>query len=170
MRATDRASGLTFERVRYLLNYDPENGKFSWNVSRGMRKKGGVAGSLHHTGYWILTIDGRSYQSHRLAWFWMMGEWPPVEVDHINLNKSDNRWDNLRAVSSFAENQWNRPTRKDSATGRKWVWQQKSGRFSGRLSVNGRDFYVGIFDTAELAHEACCAKAEELCGQFARSE
>jgi hypothetical protein len=54
-------------------------------------------------------IDKKLIFAHRLAFLYMDGALPPADkcVDHINGNPKDNRWDNLRIVTQFV-NQQNR--------------------------------------------------------------
>src|ERR1700719_1662744 len=88
------------DRLRELLSYDPETGVFRWLVRKRQNVKAGdVAGSFDGCGYCKISIDRRAYKAHRLAWLYMTGEWPPAEIDHINMNRADNRFANLRLAT-----------------------------------------------------------------------
>lgn len=93
---------LTAARLRKLLSYDPETGAFTRLIDRagkgGCAKAGTLAGSKDHRGYMTTAIDGRRYYGHRLAFLWMTGEWPKAGVDHIDRDRSNNAWGNLRDV------------------------------------------------------------------------
>jgi hypothetical protein len=93
---------LTQDRLRELLDYDPDTGIFTWMVNRrgGKAAVGVVAGSRNTDNYVSITVDGEEYLAHRLAFLYMTGAFPPKQVDHINTAKSDNRWCNLRACTS----------------------------------------------------------------------
>lgn len=101
---------LTHARLLELLHYDPDFGEFRNRVRRGQI---GLAGfrtaSEHGRGYRTLKVDGRKYLAHRLAWFYVHGEWPPrgLEIDHVNRVRDDNRISNLRVVTR-SENNRNR--------------------------------------------------------------
>ena len=83
---------LTAERLREVLDYDPDTGVFTRKVRTASSVKvGDVAGSLNGKGYIRIRVDGRLYFAHRLAWLYVHGEWPVDQVDHINGIKNDNR-------------------------------------------------------------------------------
>lgn len=86
------AAILTHARLRELLDYNAETGVFTWRVSRqGHCKAGSAAGARRHDGYIRICVDQRRVWGHRLAWFYVHGEWPSQQIDHINGNPSDNR-------------------------------------------------------------------------------
>jgi len=91
------------EQLQNLLNYDPDTGVFTWRddlpVKRGPRVAGKRAGSRNAEGYLYVEINRRKYKTSRLAFLWMTGEWPTFCVDHINRDRSDDRWCNLRDVT-----------------------------------------------------------------------
>jgi HNH endonuclease len=103
---------LTADRFRYLLDYDPATGVWTWLVSTSnCTRAGAAAGHTGSDGYHRIKIDGRSYLAHRLAWLYQTGAWPKREIDHRTLNKGDNRFENLREATD-AQNVHNRTANK----------------------------------------------------------
>lgn len=104
-----------------------------------------------------------SFQLHR-----EIAKAPPgMEVDHINGNIFDNRKANLR-ICTHQQNNWNKPTRRDSKTGLKGVnFDEARGKYQARIKINGKQLFLGRFSSAIEAHEAYKAKALELFGEYA---
>lgn len=93
---------LTFQRLHQLLHYFPHTGYFMWiaSATNGDYNFGDIAGTVNSHGYRIIGIDNLDYRSGRLAWFYMLGKWPEFEIDHIDGNRLNDMWDNLRDVTS----------------------------------------------------------------------
>lgn len=87
-------------------------------------------------------------------------------VDHINMNRNDNRRSNLR-LASRSENMHNRPKPKSNTTGYKGVFMNK-GRATARTKTNQTVITVGRFDTVEEAAWMYDQWALELHGDHAR--
>lgn len=153
---------LTIERLKALYRYDPDTGVFYRLAQRGAGLAGPVKRRPDSDGYLRLCIDYRSFQQHRLAWFYMTGAWPEL-VDHKNHDKTDNRWCNLREADQSL-NQLNRAgARRGSQTGLLGVHTTKSGKFRSSIKVRGQQRFLGEFDTAEGARAANAAARAELC-------
>ncbi|MDX0897467.1 HNH endonuclease [Sinorhizobium medicae] len=157
---------LSQERLKELLDYDPSTGIFQWKVDRGGMRAGDVAGLLHTNGYIRISVDSRRYYAHRLAFLFMEGEFPPEQVDHIDLSRTNNAWSNLRRAS-VSENMHNREIRSHSTIGFKGVSKNKVG-YMARIRVDKRVIYLGNFKTREEASEAYNKAANDLVGAFAR--
>ena len=158
--------GLTVDRLRQLLSYDPITGLFAWKVSRGRSKFGSRAGNRHCKGYWVIHIDGKNHLAHRLAFALSHGEWPEHEVDHENLQRDDNRLINLRSATP-GQNKAN-TTGGRGISGLKGVSLSR-GRYRAQIQVNSRSHYLGTFETPELAHAAYKQAASQFFGCFARA-
>jgi hypothetical protein len=95
----------------------------------------------------------------------MTGEWPSAEIDHIDKNKLNNAWNNLRAASR-AQNLTNVAAR--SATGFKGVyWDKRRKKWKSHITHNRKTINLGRFNSPEAAHAAYMAKATELFQEFA---
>ena len=76
----------------------------------------------------------------------------PIEVDHINRIRTDNRWSNLRAVTSEM-NQRNKPKNKNNTSGTVGVyWHKGRSKWVARIGKNS--IYLGIFSNLQDAIEA----------------
>ena len=93
------------------------NVKYDTNSASGLtwltgRRAGAVAGTLNDRGYWVVQMQGKKMQVHRIIWEMLNGPIPDGKViDHINQNPSDNRIENLR-LASISDNNCN--ARRDS--------------------------------------------------------
>jgi hypothetical protein len=159
--ATDHP--ITMERLRTLLRYEAETGKFYWLVNRpgGCAKAGTQAGSIEVQGYVVITLLGRRCKAHRLAWFYVHGEWPTEHLDHINGDRTDNRICNLRMVSNAVNMQNLKRARSDNRLNLLGVTAQKN-RFRARIQVDGKLKQIGSFLTAEEAHDAYLIAKRQL--------
>jgi len=153
--------------VRRLLAYDPVTGLLTWKVKRGCRSAGAAAGTVDAKGYVNIQIGRVGFKAHILAWVIMTGEWPQHEIDHRDLAKGNNIWENLRPATQAQQVQ-NRPVRADSLTGLKGV-QRRRHRWIARITVDGQRIYLGRFDDKEAAAAAYAEAATKHFGQYARA-
>jgi hypothetical protein len=160
MKETKRVG---IERLKELLTYDPSTGVFHSARQRGARRKDRVVGCLNAGGYLITCIDYKQFYLHRLAWFYMTGEWPEA-IDHRDGNRANNVFSNLRAAD-WTDNGANKKTVRN---GLKGAYPHGSG-FRSRIKLRGVDLCLGTFRTEEEAHEVYVSKAKELFGEFARA-
>ena len=98
---------ITQDELKAQLEYNPYTGVFTWLSPFAGRRSGNQVGSTRGTGYVSISIGGKSYTAHRLAWLYIHGSFPADQIDHINHIKNDNRIINLRAVT-MAENHKNK--------------------------------------------------------------
>ena len=155
---------LTQEELKQVLHYDPETGVFTWLVAVGGVMVGDVAGTTHVQGYVQVRVGG-FYLAHRLAFLYMTGNFPSIDIDHINGNRSDNRWGNLRPCT-HQQNMFNMKTRVDSISGFKGVTRKRNG-WQARIMINGKPKFLGVFDTPEQAAKVYEGHAKKLHGEFA---
>jgi hypothetical protein len=145
---------LTVERLREVLDYDPETGVFTWRIKTSKKViVGNIAGFHLHHGYLRIKVDKTDFLSHRLAWHHWYGEWPQHGLDHINGVRSDNRITNLRSVPQSINRQNQRIAHGHSKTGLLGVHVHRN-RFEARIQVNGKTISLGGYASAEEANLA----------------
>ena len=164
----DSRAPVTVERVRELLDYDPETGEFRWRQSLGSRKAGDIAGYRKPGEYSRIQIDGKMLLLHRVAWLYVHGVWPKDQIDHINLEKSDNRLVNLREATR-ALNSANTRKPSTNSSGHKGV-RLKRGRWNAQIKVSGKFLFLGSFADPIAAQQAYKSAAEKYFGDFLRTE
>ena len=152
---------ITQERLRELAHYCPETGQFTHLQSDRRKKARMPAGSMRQDGYVYIMFDGQRALAHRFAWLYMTGEWPTQEIDHIDGNKANNAFGNLRQVSRRTNTENQHTAKRTSTTGLLGVIRHPSG-FVARIVSEGKRKYLGIFETPEAAHEAYVQAKREL--------
>jgi hypothetical protein len=160
----------TANRVRELLDYNPETGEFIWKTNRrGKRQKGMSAGCRHPHGYIRISIDYRLYNAQRLAWLLVTGNWPKKFIDHIDGNPSNNKFENLREAT-YLQNGANRKISSANKSGYKGVsFVKATQKWGAWIKVAGKSKNLGSnFQTPEDAHEAYKKAAEKLHGMFSK--
>ncbi len=153
---------LTQTRLKEVFDYDPSTGVFTRRLKQTGVKQGSVSGSLSSQGYLITSIDRKNYTCHRLAWLYMTGSWPQGQIDHINGQRNDNRFNNLRDVTQKQnmENQ-RKAHRRNKSTGVLGTWKNGSG-YTARISHNNSKIYLGTFKTLAEAQAAYVAAKRAL--------
>ncbi len=160
-------SAITKERILTLLDYERASGKLFWRETRGRRKAGEEAGSVHKLyRYRAIGLDGRRYRIHHLVWFLETGEWP-VLIDHINHDPLDNRIANLRACTD-SENICNRRKPSTNTSGFKGVfWDTQAKSWRAAIEKSGKKYHLGLFATREEGATAYDLAAPKYHGEFA---
>ncbi len=163
---------LTLPRLKQLLSYEPVTGQLRWCVARGRNKHGQalpgdvVGANARKDRYIFVNIDGFVYYAHRLAWALAHDAWPvPHQIDHINMNRSDNRLRNLRAATN-GQNMCNSGARSNNGTGFKGAYPTPNGTFQSKIGVNGETIFLGTFPTIDAARSAYNEAARRLHGKF----
>jgi HNH endonuclease/AP2 domain len=166
---------LDLERLKELLTYEPETGFFRWRVDRHRGRAGAIAGTpLAPSGslsrnYLVIGIDHKRFLAHRLAWFYMIGEWPQAGIDHINGKPFDNRWVNLREANQ-SQNSGNAQPKSTNASGFKGVhFDKRSGKWAAEITVDYVKHWLGRYDTVEDAARVYRLAAEQKFGEFAKT-
>lgn len=172
----EKEGRLLIGRLREILTYDSITGDFTWLISTSSRVRVGArAGYRQPDGQRIIRIDTYPYVAHRLAWFYMTGEWPEHLVDHENMDRDDNRWSNLRAATKSL-NGANKGPPSNNTSGFKGVTLVKgyyvregADAWKAEITVNMKRRHIGYFRTPEQAAAAYGRVAVEVFGEFARA-
>lgn len=145
--------------ISEVLSYCPESGLLYWKVARGRCAAGAVAGYDTGRGYVGVRVNKRCTYAHRVAFLLMTGREPEGEIDHINGDRSDNRWANLRDVSQ-AENMMNRMVSSTSRSGVMGVfWNSSKKKWTAKIKKNRKTVYLGDFD--DIADAKAARKVAE---------
>lgn len=162
---------MTKNELMQLLSYDANTGLFV-RLKRTCNRinVGDIAGWKDADGYLNISLHGKKWKSHRLAWLYVYGKFPEQEIDHINGIKSDNRLCNLRQATR-SQNCTNRGMPSHNKSGFKGVqWRQHAKKFCAVIYKNKKKFFLGYFDTAEKASEVYLKASFELHGDFAKAQ
>lgn len=157
---------LTQARLKELFHYDPDTGIFIFLRHRYASKIGTQAGNFDD-GYLKIKIDGKSYLLHRLAYLYVTGNFPTKNLDHKDLNRSNNAFLNLRPSEQY-QNTCNVRRYSNNTSSVKGVsWHKQNSKWTAYIYYKRKRHYLGTFKLLEDAENAVRAKREELHGEFA---
>lgn len=136
-------------KLKQLLKYDPLTGDFTWRTGSYKGRRAGATSSL---GYRKIVIDGREYQAHRLAVLYMKGVLPSTDVDHMNCNRSDNRWINLRVVCRTVNSRNRKGANTNNRSGFIGTHEFRPGKWVSQISLKtGTKTHLGVYTCPEAA-------------------
>ena len=149
--------------LKDIFEYDPLTGIISWKYHKHKARIGKPAGSVRKVAKGTIlqfTHEGKKYafQGARVAWFLHTGEDPGDKcIDHINGDRNDNRYQNLR-LATHRENTWNR----------RGVKGYCRNRNSWRVDIrfDGVSLACGSFKTEEEAADFYKEKVLQLRKEF----
>jgi hypothetical protein len=150
-----------FNDVSEYLKYYPNTGLFYWIKNTGKKNANSLAGSYMSKGYKQIGFKGKMVLAHRLAWFFEYGVFPAFDIDHVNGNKDDNSIINLRECTNAQNSQNETKARINNLTGFLGVIRN-GDRYLSRITLNGKGIRLGLFNTAQEAHEAYLKAKREL--------
>lgn len=142
---------LTSDRLRELVNYDPSTGIFTRRRIVGKVGRIGDVIGCKSQGRLEISVDGKIYFAHRLAWLYMTGKWPEFTIDHIDGNPLNNRFCNLRDVPQKINNHnIRKPRGKSGIIG----VHKRFNKWRAEIVTDGKSVFIGSFNTAEEARAA----------------
>jgi hypothetical protein len=168
MGATLQEQKVTGTLLDMFLSYNPDTGMFIRKLSTNSKSRAGDYVTVKNDeGYIIVTVMGARLRAHRVAWVWMTGRWPELDIDHINGDRSDNRFLNLRQATR-SQNLQNAGLRLSNKTGHKGVhFCHERQKYVAQIKINKWPKVLGRFQTLEAAIEARQAAEKEFYGEFA---
>jgi hypothetical protein len=154
---------LTQERLRFLLDYDPNTGLFRWKNPTSNRVRIGSVCSCHDKhGYIVIRVVGKLFKAHQLAWLYTHGKFAS-ELDHINQTRDDNRIVNLREASRSMQ-MHNAGMLRNNTSGAKGVsYHAPAKKWHARIWIAGKCHSIGYFNTVEEAQKERDAIHNLLC-------
>lgn len=159
---------ITQKELKEEIIYHPETGLFFWRVFKSGRKMDRAVGAVTGAGYLVTTFHYKQYSLHRLAFLYMLGSFPDGMVDHIDCNKLNNRWDNIRLATIF-ENAQNKPLGHTNNSGFKGVcWDRTNNRWKASINFNGKAKHLGMFKEKEDAANCVRSFREQVHKEFTR--
>lgn len=149
-----------------VWSYDRAIGHFFWRVAPKFGIRVGDRAGYFDGRYWRLRWKRRNYKASRVAWLMVTGDWPKAQIDHINRNRLDDSFMNLREATN-SENCCNRNVRIDNAVGISGIYV-RNGRFVVSITKDGKKIFTRRFLTLDDAAKARVAAVQEHHGQFGR--
>lgn len=158
----------SYEDISKAFSYDPETGIITRNIAT---KQNAIGTECTSRGKSCLLVNYKHFDgtfitlaAHRVAYILMIGCWPEGAIDHIDGDPFNNVWTNLR-IATKAQNTQNSKLRSDNTVGYKGV-SPCGEKYRAVIYHNRKQKHLGLFDTAKAAHEAYCAEAQRLFGDF----
>jgi hypothetical protein len=166
--------------LREFIDYNPETGVLKWRVrdarhfpslrichTWNSHYAGKEVGWLNANGYYATRFGKPSFLVQRIIWKIMTGKEPPDLIDHIDGNRTNNLWNNLREATAI-QSAHNQGVRSTNTSGFRGVLK-RGNRYMARVMIDGKYRSIGTFQTAERASAVYEDKIKELYGKFYRN-
>lgn len=150
------------EYLRECFIYNAETGELR------RRKNGRIITSKTPKGYLQFRLGAHNVYVSRVVYKMHHGI-DPEWIDHKDGNRVNNRLENLRSVTMRESNR--NMLKRPGAAGYTGVFLRKGLVYGKPFKAsirdqNGKRRYLGVFDTAEEAHAAYVAAANEIFGEY----
>lgn len=139
-----------YELAKKLFYYEPETGKvfriakLTWKRNIKPCKPREIK-DINNYGYIQVSFQGRPFGLHRIIFLLMTGSFPANDVDHIDGDRLNNKWENLREVAR-CENLRNIGIKSSNSTGYHGVsFRKDTGKFTVYIDFDGVRYRGGSF-------------------------
>ena len=156
---------ITQSNLKELVDY--VDGKLIAKTNSKCRKAGDALSSLTDKGYLRSSVGGKSYRVHRLVFLYHHG-YMPIQVDHIDGNRMNNKIENLREATSSQNNQNRKATSLSGVKG--VVWHKQSKKWIASICVNRKSVHLGSFISIEEAALVANKARQSAHGEFYRGQ
>ena len=163
---TSLPSGLRWSADRPFSHFKSEALFKRWKTNNSNQS----AGCILNNGYYYSRLDKIRYPNHRIVFaiYNNTTDFQNKQIDHIDGNVFNNSPQNLRLVTA-SQNQFNREKSKNNSTGYKNIsFSKKSNKYRCAMQIDGKDIYIGLFNTIEEAIQSRDEKFKQLAGVFYR--
>ncbi len=139
-----------------LERFDSYHSSKGWGI---VKNKGNA-----YDGYCQVRFNSMRIYYHTIVWLLSTGEDIPegVQIDHINCNRIDNRFENLRLVTDRENMQNMKVHREGKLVG--CSFHKRMNKYMARIVIGKKLIHLGYYDTEEEAHNAyvsACKYIEE---------
>jgi hypothetical protein len=152
-----------------ILNekFEYVDGNLIWKKAIRKDLNGRIAGTLHPKGYKTVFVCGKAYLLHRLIFLYHYG-YLPLQVDHIDTNKANNKIENLRE-SSESQNRCNSQMQQNNTSGYKNIsWDKSRNKWHVAVALGGKTVFSKRFNDLDEAIVAAREARQKYHGVFAR--
>lgn len=166
-----RDSFISVEAIRRDFSYTPERGGscITRLVSKTNRVKAGCLAGTFSGGYWYIHAAQKGQiGAHRIVWALVTGAWPANEIDHIDGNGANNKFENLREATHW-QNIANRGTQRNNSSGITGIsWDDGRKQWQSYINASGKRIPLGRFSQKDAAIEARMRAQDVYHGEFVR--
>jgi hypothetical protein len=156
---------ITQTELKNLVDY--VDGQLVAKINSKQRKAGKALGTSTPKGYLLARVQGQLQRVHRLVFLYHYG-YMPIQVDHIDGNRINNKIENLRKATSAQNNQNRMATGASKIKG--VVWHKQSRKWVASICINRKSVHLGSFEKIEDAAQVATDARKELHGEFARGK
>lgn len=171
--------------LRECFDYSPDVGVLTWlerpaghfasdaagqdfNRRWAGRPAGSVARQKYGSPRLLVKLNCKTFQYARLVWALQTGETVFGAIDHIDGDATNNRWNNLREVTTIQNGQ-NRTHKSKSEGGVVGVnLCRRTGKWRAGVTLNKKFVWLGHYEKHSDAVDRVMSFKREHFGEFAR--